>query len=115
MSPIGVAACNIGGTTLHKFAGFGLGDLPLNQLIAKVKKNRQAAQRWRATKVLIIDEGKCRITYNIARADYIFQYPCSTQICLIIYQKSVPHYEITPDPLGACKCVYVCSGTLRMF
>ena len=115
-SAIGVAACNIGGTTLHKFAGFGIGDLPVRELIAKIKKNRQAAQRWRTTRVLIIDEGKHRITNNAAYTNYAyFQCLCSTQICSTSCQRSGQTYEITPNLLGACKCVYMCSGKLWVF
>lgn len=52
----GMAACNIGGVTLHSFAGIGLGDASAEQLANKVKKNKKAASRWLRTKVLIIDE-----------------------------------------------------------
>ena len=52
----GLAACNIGGVTLHSFAGIGLGKEPAFELVRKVKKNQKAKQRWLRTKVLIIDE-----------------------------------------------------------
>lgn len=52
----GLAACNIGGITLHSFAGVGLGNGTSESLIKKVKRNRKAANRWREVKVLIIDE-----------------------------------------------------------
>lgn len=52
----GLAACNIGGITLHSFAGVGLGNGTTESLIKKVKRNRKAANRWREVKVLIIDE-----------------------------------------------------------
>jgi ATP-dependent DNA helicase PIF1 len=52
----GIAACNIGGCTVHKFAGIGLGKDPANVLIMKVKNNTMASNRWRQTKILIIDE-----------------------------------------------------------
>lgn len=51
----GIAACNIGGTTIHSFAGVGLGDADAETLARGVLKG-QAASRWRLTKVLIIDE-----------------------------------------------------------
>lgn len=53
----GIAACNIGGITIHSFAGIGLGNEPAEALVDKVKKNRKALMRWLKTKVLIIDEG----------------------------------------------------------
>lgn len=52
----GLAACNIGGCTLHSFAGVGLGKEPVEVLVKRVRRNRSAMDRWRTTKVLIIDE-----------------------------------------------------------
>lgn len=52
----GIAACNIGGTTLHSFAGIGLGKEELPDLLRRVKNRPRALKRWRAAKVLFIDE-----------------------------------------------------------
>ncbi|KKY19378.1 putative mitochondrial dna helicase [Phaeomoniella chlamydospora] len=52
----GLAACNIEGSTIHSFAGIGLGKEAAPELIKKVKKNMKAVTRWRQTKVLIMDE-----------------------------------------------------------
>lgn len=52
----GLAACNIGGITLHNFAGVGLGNGTGESLVKKVRKNRKALNRWKTVKVLIIDE-----------------------------------------------------------
>jgi len=52
----GLAACNIGGVTLHSFSGIGLGKETVDELIKKIKKNQKARHRWMRTKVLIIDE-----------------------------------------------------------
>ena len=68
----GLAACNVGGVTLHSFAGIGLGKEPVPELVKKVrlcesaddvnsnklqiKKNPKARNRWIRTKVLVIDE-----------------------------------------------------------
>jgi ATP-dependent DNA helicase PIF1 len=54
----GMAACNIGGTTIHSFAGIGLGVEPVEQLVSKVRKNRVASGKWQRVKVLVIDEGE---------------------------------------------------------
>lgn len=54
----GIAACNIGGVTLHSFGGVGLGVEEVNVLAGKVRKNKKASARWMRTKVLIIDEGE---------------------------------------------------------
>lgn len=52
----GVAAVNIGGTTLHKFAGIGLGQGTATTLLAKVSRNPEAMNNWQAARVLIVDE-----------------------------------------------------------
>lgn len=52
----GLAACNVGGVTLHSFAGIGLGKEAVPELIKKIKKNQKAKTRWLRTKILIIDE-----------------------------------------------------------
>ncbi|KHO00718.1 DNA helicase PIF1, ATP-dependent [Metarhizium album ARSEF 1941] len=52
----GLAACNIGGITLHSFAGIGLGKEEPSVLVRKIRKNPKAKNRWLRTKCLIIDE-----------------------------------------------------------
>lgn len=52
----GLAACNVGGVTLHSFAGIGLGKEPVPELVKKIKRNQKAKNRWMRTKVLIVDE-----------------------------------------------------------
>lgn len=52
----GLAACNIGGVTLHSFAGIGLGKEDVPTLVKKIKKNTKARNRWIRTKILVIDE-----------------------------------------------------------
>lgn len=52
----GLAACNVGGITLHSFAAFGLGKEEVSVLAKKIKTNKKGFDRWRRTKVLIIDE-----------------------------------------------------------
>lgn len=52
----GMAACNIGGTTIHSFAGIGLGKEPVDQLVNKIKKNPKSRSRWQRVHVLVIDE-----------------------------------------------------------
>ena len=51
----GIAAVNVGGTTLHSFAGIGFGDDAAPILAEKVRRS-PAAKRWRACKRLIVDE-----------------------------------------------------------
>lgn len=81
---VGIAACNIGGTTIHSFAGFGLGEGTIQQMVTKVRKNRKAVKRWLTTKVLIIDEGQHSLNRPRPRFNmHIFQSPWSMQTCLI--------------------------------
>ncbi|CAD1471384.1 unnamed protein product, partial [Heterotrigona itama] len=51
----GVAACHIGGITLHQFAGIGLGTANLDRCCQMASRN-SSATAWRKTKHLIIDE-----------------------------------------------------------
>ena len=52
----GIGAINIGGTTLHSFAGIGLGEEPVEVLKERVGRSRNASQNWAACSLLIIDE-----------------------------------------------------------
>ncbi|XP_037642340.1 ATP-dependent DNA helicase PIF1 [Sebastes umbrosus] len=51
----GVAACHIGGTTLHNFAGVGSGSAPLEQCI-ELAQRPGVLQHWTSCRHLIIDE-----------------------------------------------------------
>ncbi|KAM9323072.1 ATP-dependent DNA helicase PIF1 [Pholidichthys leucotaenia] len=51
----GVAACHIGGTTLHSFAGIGSGSAPLQQCI-ELAQRPGVLQHWTSCRHLIIDE-----------------------------------------------------------
>ena len=57
----GIAACNIGGTTLHSFSGVGLGTAPKERLFQFVCSNKKTISRWKQTKVLVIDESECTL------------------------------------------------------
>jgi len=64
----GIAAINIGGSTLHSFAGVGLGKEPKKMLVRKVKNSRWTKLRWKETRTLVIDESQChRKIYTEAR------------------------------------------------
>lgn len=52
----GIAGLNIGGRTLHSFAGIGLGTQPAEELVRQIQKALNVHMRWRTTQVLIIDE-----------------------------------------------------------
>lgn len=52
----GLAACNIGGQTVHKFLSIGLGTGSPQDLANKIKRNGAAKKRWATLAVLVIDE-----------------------------------------------------------
>jgi len=52
----GIAACNIGGVTLHSFAGVGTGAETADKLLGKVSGNEFSKKRWREVDILVIDE-----------------------------------------------------------
>ena len=54
----GVAAVNVGGVTLHSWAGFGLCKQPFEELKRAVHspQKREVKERWLAAKALVVDE-----------------------------------------------------------
>lgn len=55
----GIAALNIGGTTLHKFVGFGLLKESAEKLVEKIQRGGMSSftrSRWLQTRLLVIDE-----------------------------------------------------------
>ncbi|KAF8446329.1 DNA helicase Pif1 like protein, partial [Boletus edulis BED1] len=55
----GIASVNIGGTTLHSWAGIGLGQEDAKKLAGKLlgqEKLKNVLDRWRRVKTLILDE-----------------------------------------------------------
>ncbi|QBZ80968.1 P-loop NTPase incomplete domain containing protein [Pandoravirus celtis] len=52
----GMAAVNVGGTTLHRVLGCGLGAEPLPALQAALGTRPKVVARWRAMDVLVVDE-----------------------------------------------------------
>lgn len=52
----GLAAVTIGGSTLHKWSGIGIGNKTIDQLVKKIQSQKDLLAAWRYTKVLIIDE-----------------------------------------------------------
>lgn len=54
----GIASINIGGTTLHSWAGIGLGEGTAKRLSGKILGTERLKVRWRDVDSLIIDESK---------------------------------------------------------
>lgn len=52
----GLAAMSIGGMTLHKYLGIGLGHGSAQDLFNRIKRDGILLGRWRRTRVLVIDE-----------------------------------------------------------
>jgi ATP-dependent DNA helicase PIF1 len=69
----GVAALNIGGTTLHSWSGMGLADDNGMDLINKVKDNSKAVNRIKSSKVLVIDEISMAKSELIEKLDIVCQ------------------------------------------
>ncbi|KAL6140478.1 hypothetical protein ACLB2K_058777 [Fragaria x ananassa] len=55
-APTGVAACAIGGQTLHCFAGIGYAMADRDTLLHRIVLNNKAYNRWLKVKALVIDE-----------------------------------------------------------
>lgn len=57
----GIAACNlscenISASTLHSWAGIGIGNESVEKYVAKVMSKKQLQKKWQTTEILIIDE-----------------------------------------------------------
>jgi len=53
-SSTGMSACHLGGITVHRFAGIGIGKEPA--MVCRRKMSPAVLNKWRNTKTLIIDE-----------------------------------------------------------
>lgn len=77
----GVAALNIGGSTIHSWAGIGLGDDDGMDLLDKVAGNKKATNRIKGAKLLVIDE------ISMAKADLLEKIDI---VCQFIRNSSAP-------------------------
>lgn len=69
----GLAACNIGGITVHSFAGIGLGKGDAKKLYQKVRRSKKHKERWEKINALIIDEISMLDGDLLDRLDFIAQ------------------------------------------
>lgn len=67
----GIAAFNIGGSTVHRFAGIGLGKEDKDALLKRVRANRLVKRRWQTIQTLIIDEISMVPAELLDKLDYI--------------------------------------------
>lgn len=58
-APTGIAASNIGGRTIHSFAGVGLARQSVYELASAIGNKPDVLQRWLDCSVLVIDELSC--------------------------------------------------------
>lgn len=52
----GIAAINVGGLTIHSWAGIGLGTSEVYELVGKIFRSKKHLMRWSFVKTLVIDE-----------------------------------------------------------
>ena len=69
----GVAAVNVGGCTLHSWAGIGLGDGSAYALTQAVLRNKPATERIRFTEVLALDEVSMISAELLDKVDRVFR------------------------------------------
>ena len=55
-APTGIAAVNIGGVTIHSWAGIGLGRGDPAKILARVQKSSKASCNWGLCRILVVDE-----------------------------------------------------------
>jgi ATP-dependent DNA helicase PIF1 len=67
----GIAGLNVGGMTLHRWAGVELGEGEPEQLLRKVKKKPYAVKNWRNTSILIVDEVSMLTPDFMLKLDYV--------------------------------------------
>ncbi|SCU98655.1 LADA_0H14510g1_1 [Lachancea dasiensis] len=67
----GLAACNIGGITVHSFAGIGLANGDKKSLLKKVKRSKKHCVRWATVSALVIDEVSMIDGDLLDKLDYI--------------------------------------------
>lgn len=51
-----MAACNIGGTTIHAWSGVGIAADSFDKIFAKISGNAMLKRKWKLTEILVIDE-----------------------------------------------------------
>lgn len=70
-APTGIAACNIGGCTIHSWSGIGLGRESKEALLSRIQRVATNVKRWKDTRVLIIDEVSMLSAELFDKLDYI--------------------------------------------
>jgi ATP-dependent DNA helicase PIF1 len=75
----GIAGLNIGGSTVHSFAGIGLGKESKERLAYRIKNSFRLRMRWQETRTLIIDESEL----NTATSPPEFAHICASKVSML--------------------------------
>lgn len=70
----GVAALNIGGSTLHSWAGIGLAEEAPEQLVSTVRRHKSAKDRIKAAKILFVDEISMASAELLDKLDFVLRF-----------------------------------------
>lgn len=84
----GIASVNIGGTTLHSWAGIGLGGRTANRLSRKILGTKSLRERWLGVDSLIIDESEI----SSLRVDLMLNKGLVSMVGGILFDKLVGLY-----------------------
>lgn len=72
-STTGISALVVGGQTIHRFCGIGLGDKSIDELFKKVMQNAKTKKRYLQTRILIIDEISMMAPELFDKIDLLFR------------------------------------------
>lgn len=72
-SSTGVSAVNIGGQTLHSWAGIGIGDVPIHIQLEKIARNRTKIKELQLADYLVIDEVSMLDAYTLDYVDEVLR------------------------------------------
>lgn len=72
-STTGISALVVGGQTIHRYCGIGLGDKGVDELFKKVMQNAKTKKRYLQTRVLIIDEISMMAPELFDKIDLLFR------------------------------------------
>lgn len=85
----GIAALNVGGTTIHAWAGLGLGDQTADEILQNLESRVRVKRRIREAELLAIDE------ISMASADL-----------LELLDEVMRKVRLKDDPFGGCQLVF---------
>jgi len=97
-APTGIAGLNIGGTTIHSFAGIGLGTEPENVLVKKIRGSKLLFKRWTEISILIIDESELLFADSIKAV--VINEIIVSMLDAVLFDKLVS--QVLFEYIGAC-------------